>query len=345
MLPALPRRVRLLLWAAASLVAAVVPAWLMPPARSPQQVRAEVTLPSLEHPEYVTDAGEYRPPVDAWKPAGALKKPADALKRSTTTPKTPEPAIRQVAATRVSQTPAVAKAAAPKTVPPARPAAARDPLVQSLAELSQRYWRQPSQRPAIQSQLDAVAEAVFFRPERHLLPPHTVQAGERLGPIAQRYGVSWGYLARLNRTAPERLRVGQRLKVHRGPFAAIVERDRFRVTVHSSGYYVASFPVAIGRAGKTPAGRFTVREKVRNPAWHGPDETIAADDPANPLGEHWIGLQAAAGMPAVSGLGMHGTINPASIGTAASGGCLRLHPTDVGELFDLLTPGSVVEIR
>ena len=38
--------------------------------------------------------------------------------------------------------------------------------------------------------------------------------------------------------------------------------------------------------------------------------------------------------------GLHGTIDPTSIGHAASEGCIRLNNKDVEELFDLVVPGS-----
>ena len=353
MLP--PAARRLLLWSALATLAAVLPAWLMPAARPTYEVRAEVQLPELEHPEYVTEAGEFAPPADAAtrptaktnatpKPRSHARPTTPVATRATAPPATSSAATSSAAPLAI---PAIASpppvAAVPRTTPP--PAKPIDPAVATLGRLSQRYWKLPSQRPAFQSELDAAARRVFFDPTPHLLPPQTVQPGDRLATIAQRYSVSWGYLATLNRVRPERLQVGQMLKVHRGPFAAIVEKGRYRATIHSRGYYVASFPVAIGRDNRTPVGTFVVREKVTNPAWHGPDETIAADDPSNPLGERWIGLEATGATPPVAGLGLHGTINPASIGTAASGGCLRLHPADIEQVFDLLVEGSAVEIR
>jgi len=41
---------------------------------------------------------------------------------------------------------------------------------------------------------------------------------------------------------------------------------------------------------------------------------------------------------------IHGTPDEASIGTPASHGCIRMRNADVVELFDLVAPGTVVEI-
>ncbi|HYF81796.1 MAG TPA: L,D-transpeptidase [Clostridia bacterium] len=42
--------------------------------------------------------------------------------------------------------------------------------------------------------------------------------------------------------------------------------------------------------------------------------------------------------------GIHGTNNPASIGTAASNGCVRMFNKDVEDLFNNVGVGTVVRI-
>ena len=78
-------------------------------------------------------------------------------------------------------------------------------------------------------------------------------------------------------------------------------------------------------------------EKLVDPTYYGPDGVIAHDDPANPLGERWIDIG--------NSYGIHGTIDPASIGKSESQGCIRLHNDDVEAVYDLLTIGSEVVIR
>jgi lipoprotein-anchoring transpeptidase ErfK/SrfK len=43
--------------------------------------------------------------------------------------------------------------------------------------------------------------------------------------------------------------------------------------------------------------------------------------------------------------GIHGTIDPNSIGKAESRGCIRLRNQDVEEVYDMLAVGSEVTIR
>jgi len=57
----------------------------------------------------------------------------------------------------------------------------------------------------------------------------------------------------------------------------------------------------------------------------------------NPLGNRWMGLSK-------KSYGIHGTNVPASIGKAASHGCIRMGKHDVEELFELVRVGDTVEI-
>jgi len=70
---------------------------------------------------------------------------------------------------------------------------------------------------------------------------------------------------------------------------------------------------------------------------YGPEGIIPHNDPKNPLGERWIDLG--------DSYGIHGTIEPDSIGTAASRGCIRLRDADIIEVYNFLVNGSLVEIR
>jgi lipoprotein-anchoring transpeptidase ErfK/SrfK len=58
----------------------------------------------------------------------------------------------------------------------------------------------------------------------------------------------------------------------------------------------------------------------------------------NPIGTRWMGLSK-------DGYGIHGTNAPASIGHAASHGCIRMRQQDLEELFDLIPVGTAVKIE
>jgi LysM repeat protein len=205
-------------------------------------------------------------------------------------------------------------------------------------ELSRLYWSHSEYRDVFVKRIEKTALSIYFSPQPHFMQPYRVQPGDQLRLVARMYNVPWEYLEKLNRIDARRIRPGQDLKVIKGPFSAIIELSRFELTIHTNGYFVHRYSVGIGKDGTTPLGKFSVLNKVANPQYTGPDNrVIAADDPANPLGEHWIDLG--------NGYGIHGTIDPQSIGKAESRGCIRLQNVEVDEVYNLLSVGSVVEIR
>ncbi|MGE3181530.1 MAG: L,D-transpeptidase, partial [Phycisphaerae bacterium] len=68
---------------------------------------------------------------------------------------------------------------------------------------------------------------------------------------------------------------------------------------------------------------------------------IPGGDPDNPLGRRWLGLKGISGDALdQEGFGIHGTIDPSSIGQAKSLGCVRMHNDEVALVYDLLMPGK-----
>ena len=114
--------------------------------------------------------------------------------------------------------------------------------------------------------------------------------------------------------------------------------SKFELTVHAHGWYVRRYRIGTGKDHSTPTGNFTVQDKLENPQWYNPDGGVVdADDPSNPLGEYWLGLG--------NHIGIHGTIDPSSIGKAQSRGCVHMSDADIAEVFNLLSVGSPVRIR
>lgn len=125
----------------------------------------------------------------------------------------------------------------------------------------------------------------------------------------------------------------------------IVDINSRKLRLIQDGRVVKTYPVAVGTAAHpTPRGKYEVIDKQYNPAWYPPNSPWAAGlgpippGPGNPLGTRWIGTSADA-------IGIHGTYADYSIGTAASHGCVRMHISDVEELFEEVSLGSTVEFR
>ncbi len=209
--------------------------------------------------------------------------------------------------------------------------------VEANFQLSNLYWKRPEVRQQLLKRLSVVAYRIYFAPQPHYMDGHVVQAGDQLENIAKDYDVSWEYLAKLNRTDAKMIRPGQKLKVIRGPFAAVVDLSDREMTIHSHGHFVARFEVGIGQDSSSPIGTHKITEKRRDPTYYGPEGVIAHDDPQNPLGEYWLDLG--------DNYGIHGTIDDASISQADSQGCIRMKNRDIADVYDLLTPSSEVLIR
>ena len=209
--------------------------------------------------------------------------------------------------------------------------------LEAHAALSRLYWTMPEHRPFLHERLQVTAREIYANPDRHFAEPHFVEFGQTLQQIAGQYNVPWSYLARLNGVTPESLQAGSRLKVLKGPFGAVVDLKRFELTVHAHGWYVHHYRIGLGQDGGTPLGRFTVEGKETNPTWYNPKGgRIDADDPANPLGEHWISLG--------NQIGIHGTTDPARIGRWNPRGSIIMRNADVADVYHLLGTGSTVQI-
>jgi lipoprotein-anchoring transpeptidase ErfK/SrfK len=107
--------------------------------------------------------------------------------------------------------------------------------------------------------------------------------------------------------------------------------------------FVTSFPVGLGKDSSTPTGLWQAGTKLRNPDYYSPrgEGIIPSNDPRNPLGKLWIGLTGVDGhaMGKMS-YGIHGTIDPSSIGKEASMGCIRMRNEDVELVYEMLVEGK-----
>ncbi len=121
---------------------------------------------------------------------------------------------------------------------------------------------------------------------------------------------------------------------------------------HPDQNLVSIYPVGIGRQGwSTPLGVTKIVSKQVHPAWHPPisirrEEArrgitlplVVPAGPHNPLGQYAMHL-------GFSGILIHGTNRPSSIGLRSSHGCIRMYADDIKELFStapLQTPVRVI---
>lgn len=119
----------------------------------------------------------------------------------------------------------------------------------------------------------------------------------------------------------------------------IISKKTNQLALMQSDKTIKVFPVATGKLPSyTPEGTFTIVTKLVNP-YYGKGR-IPGGSPRNPLGPRWLGLSKGGG----GVYGIHGNNNPASIGTYASAGCIRMYNNDVIWLFDQVPRGTPVTI-
>lgn len=332
---------------------AEIPAVVTPPPPRPlEQALAQPNL-ALAPPSVVQKNAGAEP---EWGAAGSANKAGQVLAadRPSVSGSRRQPVVDrqvQVASAEVDQSGAAATVSSAGTVSPAAPLATgsqdldeidaqirRQEVLPAHRALSKLYWNQRDLRPEVLPRLEETSRLIFFSPKPHFVEPYVIQPNDQLRVIARKHQLSWEYLANLNQVDPRRIQLGQKLKVLKGPFAAVVDLNEFALTIHLQGYFVKRYLVGIGKDGASPVGKFTVLNKVENPQYTGPDgRVISADDPQNPLGERWIDLG--------DSYGIHGTTEPDSIGKAASRGCIRMRHEDVIEVYNFLINGSEVVIR
>jgi lipoprotein-anchoring transpeptidase ErfK/SrfK len=176
---------------------------------------------------------------------------------------------------------------------------------------------------------------------------HEVKPGDALVKIAARYGSSVGLLRAINGKqdkhgkAVDTIYIGERLKVLKGEFHIVVHKSLHQLTVLVAGYYVKHYPVGLGEDDRTPIGDFVINTKLEHPVWWWNNTRIPYGDPRHKIGTRWLGF---APKPGATGLGIHGTSEPDSVGKNMSAGCIRLHNHHVEELFDMVPTKTTVTI-
>ena len=268
--------------------------------------------------------------------------PADQVAQPVETPVATLPVPGQTAqapATPAQQTP---PPSAPQTaVPPARPldVPSGGLVAERTALMAQLASAPADRRPEIEARLGAVNVAIATTavPSPGKVE-HTVASGDSLGKIAGKYVCPVTLIQAINGLKGTNIRAGSKLVVLDHPkFEITVSRKTNTLLLTLNGEFFKRYNVCTGANGKTPLGTFEITEKEENPTWY-PDgkAPIPPGQPGNILGTRWMRIDATGSTARIRGLGIHGTTDPASIGTSASDGCIRMLNADVEEIFRMI---------
>ena len=133
------------------------------------------------------------------------------------------------------------------------------------------------------------------------------------------------------------------------PGTIVVKQGERSLYLALQGGSALRYPVAVGKAGKAWRGYARVQGKYVNPAWSPPAEVkrdkpwlpdvIAGGAANNPMGSHALTLSGGE-------YAIHGTNRAmrASIGTAASYGCIRMYNEDIADLYSRVGVGTPVAV-
>lgn len=167
---------------------------------------------------------------------------------------------------------------------------------------------------------------------------YIVEKGDNLIKIAKKFNTTPDLIAKVNNIKDSAIRIGKRLKISKAKFSIVIDKSQNILTLKSDQDVLKAYRVSTGKNSCTPVGTFKIMTKIIDPPWYPPTGgVIQPSDPKNVLGSRWLGLSKPS-------YGIHGTIQPDSIGQSVTEGCVRMKNADVEELYCIVPAGTEVVI-
>lgn len=194
---------------------------------------------------------------------------------------------------------------------------------------------------------------------------YTVAGGDTLTSIADKTGSKWKEIAADNSLDPGRpLKSGHILRIpvreiipETGDNGIYIDLPGRMLYLFEQGVPLMYVPVGLGmpkeegqRGWETPAGKFRITGKLKNPDWKVPESiqeemrreglTVKESYPPgrkNPVGGYVL-------QTTLPGILIHDTLDPSSVFRFVSHGCVRLLRRDMARLFNSVSPGMSGQI-
>lgn len=169
---------------------------------------------------------------------------------------------------------------------------------------------------------------------------YEIKPGDTLNKIAKEFNTTIESIIKSNNLPNDRITPGKKIKVWTMPFSILVDKSQnILILKTKEEEIIKTYVVSTGLNNSTPVGNFKIVEKISNPPWFKPGaiKPIPAGSPENILGTRWLGLS-------LPSYGIHGTVDPQSLGKQVTQGCVRMNNMDVEELFMLVPKGTEVTI-
>ncbi|MFH1208860.1 MAG: L,D-transpeptidase family protein [Candidatus Omnitrophota bacterium] len=167
---------------------------------------------------------------------------------------------------------------------------------------------------------------------------YTVKSGDSLYMIAKKNHTTVDFIKKINDLKSDNIYPKMKLRIHTAPFLIRIDKSKNVLVLYSNDEAVKKYSVATGKKNCTPVGEFKITDKLVHPTWFKTGAILPPGSPENALGTRWLGFDKPA-------YGIHGTIEPKSIGTQVSEGCIRMLNEDVEELYSIVPIGTKVIIQ
>ena len=131
----------------------------------------------------------------------------------------------------------------------------------------------------------------------------------------------------------------------------VINLPELRLYYFKDGAYQRRYALAVGKPSwPTPTGTYSICDKRKNPTWNVPPSiqeemddrgyevvTKVPPGPKNPLGKYFM-------LTTASGVAIHATNRPWTVGYFVSHGCIRMLPNEIEQLFPQVKVGTPVKI-
>ena len=178
---------------------------------------------------------------------------------------------------------------------------------------------------------------------------YVIKHGDSLSRIGRTQKTTVQALQRMNELSKTSavIHPGNSLYYIEGLWSIKVSKSQYTLSLYLNDKLYRVYKVGVGRQDRTPVGVFEILNKSREPSWAPPGrEPLPYGHPDNIIGTRWMGLKPIEGTdPYIRGYGIHGTVDPDSVGTPSSAGCVRLRNEEVEELFDFIPEPTAEKTR
>jgi len=166
---------------------------------------------------------------------------------------------------------------------------------------------------------------------------HEVKRGDTLGKLSKKYGTTIDLIKANNNLKNDIIRVGQKLRIWTAEFNIHVDKSQNILILKKGNEVLKVYDVSTGENNSTPVGDFKVTTRLVDPVWFNRGVVVPPESPENVLGSRWLGFD-------IPGYGIHGTVEPDTIGQQVTAGCVRMRNEEVEELYKIIPLGTKVVV-